>query len=179
MKTPIAECPSSGVNLHSYRIEANEESYSDDPDDCIEIPEDSCVFTLTPVDFENIDGLLLIHPQLIDWDQHEPPQLDTFQNDEAFNDYLGIRDDIPIEDHKEGFIIELDSVTYLGENAKPFSHKNIKIKTNHGSYGENHIVAVSDPKKVKRKDISEGENLSEVPQDGRFDTLPMTSCEEK
>lgn len=79
VKTPIAEFPSSDVDLDSFMIEADLESSSNDPDDCIEIPKDSCVFTLTHIDFENIHGLPLIHPQLIDWNQQEPPQLELFK----------------------------------------------------------------------------------------------------
>ena len=47
----------------------------------------------------------------------------------------------------------------------------IKKKKNRRFNGENHIVAVSNPKKVKTKDISKGENLSEVPKDEIFDAL--------
>lgn len=72
------------------------------------------------------------------------------------------------------YTIELNSVAYFGEGVGPSSHKNVKIKTNQESYGENHTVALSDPKKVKRKDVSEGENLSEAPKDGRLDILPAS-----
>lgn len=72
-------------------------------------------------------------------------------------------------------------MAYFGEGVGSSSHKNVKIKTNQGFYGENHIVALSDPKKVKRKDVSKGENLSEAPEapeDGRLDIF-STSDEEK
>lgn len=58
------------------------------------------------------------------------------------------------------------TVAYFGENAKPFSHKNITIKTRSSS--ENHTVTLLDPKKVKTKNTSKGENLSEAPEDGNF-----------
>ena len=48
-------------------------------------------------------------------------------------------------------------------NIKYLSHK-IKRKTKRLD-GENHIVAVFEPKKVKNKDVSEGENLPKVPED--------------
>ncbi|MFA1657821.1 hypothetical protein ACDX31_27220, partial [Klebsiella quasipneumoniae] len=54
---------------------------------------------------------------------------------------------------------------------KYLSHK-IKKKKNRRSDGENHIVAVSEPKIVKIKDVSKGENLSEAPEDEIFDALP-------
>ena len=51
-------------------------------------------------------------------------------------------------------------------NIKYLSHK-IKRK-NKRSDGKNHIVAVSEPKKVKNKDISKGGNLLEAPKDERM-----------
>ena len=54
---------------------------------------------------------------------------------------------------------------------KYLSHK-IKKKKNRRFDGENHLVAVSEPKKVKTKDTSKGENLSEAPVDEIFDALP-------
>ena len=60
-------------------------------------------------------------------------------------------------------VIEVD-IKYL-------SHK-IKKKKNRRSDGENHIVVVSEPKKVKTKDVSKGENLSEAPEDEIFHALP-------
>ena len=53
---------------------------------------------------------------------------------------------------------------------KYLSHK-IK-KKNRRSDGENQSVAVLEPKKVKIKDVSKSENLSEVPIDEIFDALP-------
>ena len=50
--------------------------------------------------------------------------------------------------------------------------RKIKWKKNKCSDGENHIVAVSKPKKVKIKDASNGENLSEAPVDEILDALP-------
>ena len=47
-----------------------------------------------------------------------------------------------------------------------------KVKTKDVSKGENHIVVVSEPKKVKTKDVSKGENLFEPPKDEIFDALP-------
>lgn len=98
VRTLVAECSSSDVNLDSFTIETGEESTNDNPDDCIEIPKDSCVFTLTPTNLEHIDDLPLAHLQLIDLDQQGAPQLDSFQNDEAFIDYFSIRNYLPIGD---------------------------------------------------------------------------------
>lgn len=88
-------------------------------------------------------------------------------------DFLELWDNIPSKDHKAGFAIELNSATCFGTDAKPFSCKNITIK--HGSSSENDTVALFDPKKVKRKSISNGENLSEVHMDERFDILPSSA----
>lgn len=68
---------------------------------------------------------------------------------------------------------------YFSEGVGPSSRKNIKIRINHGSYDENHIMVLSNHEKVKREDILEGENLSEVPKDGRLDILLMTYYEDK
>lgn len=47
------------------------------------------------------------------------------------------------------------------------------MKEKNGSNGENHSMAVFDPKIVKIKNASDGENLIEPPKDGRFDILPQ------
>lgn len=47
-----------------------------------------------------------------------------------------------------------------------------KNKAQNRSNGENHLMVVLDHKIVKRKDISNNENLSEVLVDERLDTLP-------
>ena len=48
-----------------------------------------------------------------------------------------------------------------------------KIKRkNKWSDGENHIVAVSEPKNSKNKDVSNGENLFEAPVDEVLGSLP-------
>ncbi|GLJ53608.1 hypothetical protein SUGI_1143590 [Cryptomeria japonica] len=119
----------------------------------------------------------IIHPELIEWNQPNSPCLDFFQNDEAIIDFLELRDNLPSGDHKAGFTIELNSATYFGADAKPFSCKNITIK--HGSSSENHTMALFDPTKVKRKSISNGENLFEVPEDEGFDILPASTQHER
>ena len=53
---------------------------------------------------------------------------------------------------------------------KYLSHK-IKRK-NKRSDGKNHIVAVFEPKKVKNKDVSKGENLPKVPKDAILGSFP-------
>jgi len=100
-----------------------------------------------------------------------------FQNDDAYIDYMGLREHLPKGDHKAGFAIKLNTVAYFGEGAKPSSRKNIKIKK--GSEGENHRAAVSDHKTVKRKDVSEGENPTVAPDDGMLDTLPSDMYQER
>lgn len=102
MRNLIVEYASCNVNLDLFTIEIDEESSSNDLDNYLDIPEDNCVFTLTSTSFENIDGLPLSHPQLIDWDQEGPLQLDTFENDDGFIDYLGIQDDLRLGTIKWG-----------------------------------------------------------------------------
>ncbi|MCQ9191642.1 hypothetical protein, partial [Escherichia coli] len=55
-------------------------------------------------------------------------------------------------------------------NIKYLRHK-IKRK-NKWSDGENHIVAMSGPRKSKNKDVSNDENLFEVPMDEVLGSLP-------
>lgn len=64
---------------------------------------------------EGNNDLPLIHPHLIDWGQKENPQLYWFQNDEAISQFLGTRDELPYDDHKAGFAIDLDKTAYFGE----------------------------------------------------------------
>ena len=63
-----------------------------------------------------------------------------------------------------------NSVNMTEGDIKYLSHK-MKWKKNKCSDGENHIVVVLEPKKVKIKDISEGENLSKTPEDQILDAL--------
>ena len=63
------------------------------------------------------------------------------------------------------------SVNMTEADIKYLSHI-IKKKKCKRSDGENHIVAVLDPKKVKTKDVSKGENLSEAPEDEISNALP-------
>jgi len=114
------------------------------------------------------DDLPLVHPQLIQWDQQAPPRLDLFGNDEAIAEFMGLREGIPSRDHKVGYIMDLDSTTYFGDSTPPSSHKSENEKKR--SPGEN-WKAPLDHKKVKIKDVSEGENLFEEPKDGGLDVL--------
>lgn len=59
------------------------------------------------------------------------------------------------------------------ERMPNLSVTNITIKTRSSS--ENHTMALFDPKTIKTKDASKGENLSEAPEDGRFDILPFST----
>ena len=51
------------------------------------------------------------------------PELDVFYNDDSIIDYLGIRDRLPLRDHKIRFPIELNDLAYFGKSANPFSQK--------------------------------------------------------
>ena len=62
------------------------------------------------------------------------------------------------------------SVNMTEANIK-YLNRTIKKKKNRRFDGENHVVAVSEPKKVKKKDISKDENLSEAPKDEIFDAF--------
>lgn len=96
-----------------------------------------------------------------------------FQNDDVIIDFLELQDNISSGDHKARFSIELDSATYFKENAKTFSCKKITIHNGYSS--ENRTMTLLDPKAVKIKDVSNDENLLEVPKDGKFDILPFNT----
>ena len=57
-----------------------------------------------------------------------------------------------------------DDIKYLSQK--------IKKKRNRIYDGENHIVVVSEPKKVNIKDVSKCKNLPKMPTDEIFDALP-------
>jgi len=84
---------------------------------------------------------------------------------------MGLREGIPLGDHKAGFVMELEPMTYFGGNAKSSSRKSTNKER---SLGENHTMAPPDHKIVKTKDVSKSENPTVAPEDGGFD-LPLPS----
>lgn len=86
---------------------------------------------------------------------------------------MGLQTNIPAGDHKVRFLMELEQEAYFGGEIESFSRKNERKNIKLRSPRENHLVALSDPKKRKIKDKSEGENLSKAPEDGRFN-LPIS-----
>lgn len=99
----------------------------------------------------------LMHSDLIDWSsQDQRPILPSFQNDYEIAYYLNAIEPITSSTSKP-------TTNMIESDIKYLSHK-IKRKKK-WSDGENHIVAVSEPQNSKNKDISKGENLSEVPED--------------
>jgi len=135
---------------------------------------ESSIFTLSSVSLTsttNTQNVTLVYPKLIDWDQQGAPVIDVFQNDEALAEFMGLREGIPLGDHKAGFVMELEPTAYFGENAKSSSRKSANKER---SLGENHTVAPPNHKIVKIKDVSKGENPTVAPEDGGFD-LPLPS----
>ena len=113
---------------------------------------------------EPTTSLSLTHPDLIDWSlQDQQPTLPSFQNDYEIACYLNAIEPITSSTNEPATNMTEADIKYL-------SHK-IKRK-NKRSNGENHIVVVSEPKKVKNKDVSKGENLPEVPEDEILGSLP-------
>lgn len=109
----------------------------------LEPDESTSIFTLSSytmtLDSTN-DGLPLVCLQLIDWDQQEPPSLDTIKNDEAILEFMGLHEGIPSGDHMVGFTIKLDYVAYFGEVILSSSRKSENNKSknkNNRSSGEN------------------------------------------
>lgn len=88
---------------------------------------------------------------------------------------MGLREGIPSGDHKAWFSIELNYAAYFGEAILSFSHKseNEKIKNENNRSSLENWKTPADHEKVKIKDVSEGENLFEVPKDEGLDCIPI------
>ncbi|GLJ30964.1 hypothetical protein SUGI_0618010 [Cryptomeria japonica] len=112
------------------------------------------------------DPLPLIHPELIDWENEGHTAIDTFPNDHAISIYLNAIKPVTTLTRN----VSNASSSQVG--AKSPSRKSENKENNIKSNVENHLLATLDPEKVKIKDESNGENLLEVLEDGRFDTLP-------
>lgn len=115
---------------------------------------------------QSFPTLTIKYPELIDQTSTNLSHgIYTFPNDYALACYLYV-----VEPMRTS-ISEL-SVSMTESDIKYLSQKNKnKKKKKKSSEGENHFVVVSEPTKVKIKDVSEGENLSEVPKDEIFDVL--------
>jgi hypothetical protein len=87
---------------------------------------------------------------------------------------MGLRNNMPLGDHKVGFEVVLDKSTYYGGTIDSLSHKMKNMRLISRSHSENHSVALMNPKIVKRKDISNGENLFEVSKDEGFN-IPLNA----
>lgn len=119
--------------------------------------------TMNPL--ELIQNLSLIHPELIECTlQNQPMDIPTFANDYTLSYYLNAVK--PINSSTSEW-----SENMTKEDIKYLSRKNRKDK-NKRFDGENHIVAVSESKKEKIKDVPKGENLSEVPEGEILGILP-------
>lgn len=100
------------------------------------------ILNIMPFDTNAPNDLPLVHPELIDWGQEDPPELQTFSDDHAIINFLnptgllyaGVSDIDSTE--------KLNTTTTYGDNTRPFSHKN--AKKNNGSDGENRNATVSD-----------------------------------
>jgi hypothetical protein len=100
--------------------------------------------------------------------------MDTFEYDEAIDEFLALHEGIHIDDHKFRFTIDLDSIAYFSKSIQYSSHTNVKNKRKKDtSLGENYTTPF-DEKIVKIKDVFEGENLSKVPEDGSLEFFPIT-----
>lgn len=134
------------------------------------------IYTFDQDLFNTDDGIFLVYPKLIDWDQQGPPIFDRFENDEAIAEFFELHTNIPEGDHKSGFSIDLNTMAYFRESTPSSSRKseNKRKKEKNQkdrSLGENRKAPL-DHEKVKTKGIFEGENLSEAPEDGRLDIPP-------
>lgn len=101
---------------------------------------------------DNDYDLSLLHP---DWD-HELVV------------YLNVVEPIKPKISSTG---ESSNTSCSQESAKLSSHK-IEIKQGKRPSAENHFMATLDQSGGKIKGVSDGENLLEAPENGKFDTLP-------
>lgn len=76
--------------------------------------------------------------------------------------------------HKAGFEVVLDTQAYYGETIDSLSRKMENMRLISQSHSENHYVALTNPKTIKIKDVSNGENLSEALEDEGFN-LPISA----
>lgn len=142
-----------------------EESNIIDLNFSIEFPNNVSIITIIAFGLDQSDDSLhLVYPKLIDWEQKEPLDITTFPDDNAIVHYHCY------VNPETSSTSEFNNEAYNQGSAKYLSHK--MNKTNNRSNGENHAMAVLDHGKVKRKGISNGENLSKAPKDERLDTLP-------
>lgn len=114
---------------------------------------------------EPIQTLSLIHPELIDCTLYNQPlNIPTFANDYTLACYLNAVEPMNSSTSEQS---ENMTETYI----KYLSRKNQK-KKNKSSYDENYVVAVSEQRKVKIKEVPKGENLSKAPEGEILDMLP-------
>ncbi|KAH9311339.1 hypothetical protein KI387_026374, partial [Taxus chinensis] len=124
-----------GIGIHLYVAHPNDQgttcSEREDSSDCLDSDMDShrsqyedlasmnlfmnnAILIITPTK----PTLDLVYPCLVERDQQHHVPLDLFKNYEEIVEFMGIRDTIPIGDHKKGFFINLDTYAYFGEEAE-------------------------------------------------------------
>lgn len=119
-------------------------------------PTNTSITTLTIADLTQLnDPLLLIHPNLIDWDLSEL-DIPMFPIDESI-----------VNDFSTG---NFQQKVFNQESVKSRSYKikNQKERSN----GEKQNLAVLDQPKDKTKSVLDGEIFFKAPDDGMLDTLP-------
>ncbi|KAH9311809.1 hypothetical protein KI387_026844 [Taxus chinensis] len=194
-----------GIGIHPYGAHPNDQdatcSEHEDGSDYLDNDTDSCcsqyedlasmnlfmnnlVLTITPTE----PTLDLVYPSLVEWDQQCHMPLDLFKNEEAIAEFMGIRDTIPIGDHKKGLFIDLDTCVYFGEEAELRGQQNLKKsegksskekpwqKSKSKSHSENLFEALADKQirksKDKQSDHAKDENLVETSLDEDLNLPP-------
>lgn len=110
-----------------------------------------------------------LHPKLIDWDNLENLELDIFSNDHYLSVYVNVAEPIT---PKIFYTSESSNTSCNQESVKLSRHKN-EIKQGKRPSTENHCTETLDQSRIKKRDISNGENLLEVQKDGNLDILPV------
>ena len=129
----------------------------------------------------NLIDVPLTHPKLIDWDQPSVVHVDEFSTEHTLLKFMGAKTPHKQPPPPSAYVYKLDPAGYFGEEElssrknetqKETKRQKDKRKT---SLGENSSgVPLGDSKnETIIKDVSNGENLSEVPKDGYFILPPQ------
>lgn len=158
------------LDLHNTNMNSNKNEHdSNNPNTYLEENLIENILQVNDIDnkvvlsLEPTESMSLLHHELIDWNEPTSTSLLSFDNDYSIAYYLNA-----CKPFLSSTSVKRETMTK--EDIKFLSLK-MKNKKNKRSDGENHLVAVSDPKREKEKDISDGENLLEVPKDGILDIL--------
>lgn len=74
------------------------------------------IYTFNQSLLNSDDDIASSYPKLLDWDQHGPPIIDKFDNDDALINDLELYESITIDDHKEETSPKVSTLAYFGKS---------------------------------------------------------------